>query len=498
MGQLERVLQKAQETIRQMVKDPEKYIEFLNTAANNYSYSFLNQVLIYANRPHAKAVATYEDWNEKYRRYVNKGARSFYILDSRDSVTGLKRVIDYSDTNSQKNEVIYFWQQNEKNRSALQTILSDHGYLLPENEEIRMLTNKAMEAAAEYKIGSMKDGDKLYGYIRESIYALLMARTDPERFQEMPSFINTAEFDYIRKLDPALMRLIGNMIKAYVYNIFNELREKDTEIRNKIENVRNTDKGSTSEVTKDEEDVRGEHIPQNHVITDNSLGQGSSREKYRRNITAVKLLKQVESEGRMATEGEKEILSQYVGWGGLAEAFDDTNTAWGNEYSELRDILSPDEYKNAKESVLSAFYTQPVIISVIYKALENYGFTEGTILEPACGIGNFFGMLPEKMDASRLYGVEIDKITGRIAQQLYQNANIVIDGYENTAFPDEFFDVAVGNVPFGQYSVSDHRYDTHHFLIHDYYFAKTLDKVRKGGIIAFITSKGTLDKNGMR
>lgn len=494
MGQLERVLQKAQETIRQMVKDPEKYIEFLNTAANNYSYSFLNQVLIYANRPHAKAVATYEDWNEKYRRYVNKGARSFYILDSRDSVTGLKRVIDYSDTNSQKNEVIYFWQQNEKNRSALQTILSDHGYLLPENEEIRMLTNKAMEAAAEYKIGSMKDGDKLYGYIRESIYALLMARTDPERFQEMPSFINTAEFDYIRKLDPALMRLIGNMIKAYVYNIFNELREKDTEIRNKIENVRNTDKGSTSEVTKDEEDVRGEHIPQNHVITDNSLGQGSSREKYRRNITAVKLLKQVESEGRMATEGEKEILSQYVGWGGLAEAFDDTNTAWGNEYSELRDILSPDEYKNAKESVLSAFYTQPVIISVIYKALENYGFTEGTILEPACGIGNFFGMLPEKMDASRLYGVEIDKITGRIAQQLYQNANIVIDGYENTAFPDEFFDVAVGNVPFGQYSVSDHRYDTHHFLIHDYYFAKTLDKVRKGGIIAFITSKGTLDK----
>lgn len=496
MGQLERVLQKAQETIRQMLKDPEKYIEFLNTAANNYSYSFLNQVLIYANRPDAKAVATYEDWNERYERYVKKGARSFCILDSRDSVTGVKRVIDYSDTNNRKNEEVYFWQMNEENRSALQAILSDHGYLFPENEEIRVLTNKAMEAVAKYKTGSIKDGDKLYGYVRESIYVLLLARTDPEKFQEMSDCINIAEFDYIRELEPASMRLIGNMIKAYVYNIFDELRSKDTEIRNEIANARNTDESSASETTIDEEHVRGEHIPekQNYTITDNSLGRGSSKEKYRRNINAVKLLKQIESEGRMAKESEKEILSQYVGWGGLAEAFDNTNIAWGNEYQELKGILSPDEYKNAKESVLSAFYTQPVIINAIYKALENYGFVEGNILEPACGTGNFFGMLPAKMNASRLYGVEIDKITARIAQQLYQNANIIIDGYENTAFPDEFFDVAVGNVPFGQYGVSDQRYDKYHFLIHDYYFAKTLDKVRKGGIIAFITSKGTLDK----
>lgn len=229
------------------------------------------------------------------------------------------------------------------------------------------------------------------------------------------------------------------------------------------------------------------------VITDNEIGIGTPRERYRRNIEAIKLLKQIESENRLATADEQQILAQYVGWGGLAEAFDESK--WASEYAELRDLLTEEEYNDAGNSVLSAFYTQPVVIKSIYKALESFGFTGGNVLEPAMGTGNFFGCMPENIkDGSRIYGIEIDSISGRIAKQLYQNANIEVNGYENTTIPDNFVDVAIGNVPFGDFSVDDKRYNKHNLKIHDYFFVKTIDKVRAGGIIAFITSKGTLDK----
>ena len=224
-------------------------------------------------------------------------------------------------------------------------------------------------------------------------------------------------------------------------------------------------------------------------------GKGfAAKEKFWQNVEAIRTLEQIESENRMATPDEQKILSKYVGWGGLADAFDENKTNWVREYRELKDLLPEEEYNSARESTLNAHYTSPVIIQAIYNALEKMGYSKGNLLEPAMGIGNFFGMLPESMQDSRLYGVELDGITGRIAKQLYPKADIKIMGFEKTDYPNDFFDAAVGNVPFGQYKVVDRKYDKNNFLIHDYFFAKTLDKVRPGGIIAFVTSKGTMDK----
>ena len=225
-------------------------------------------------------------------------------------------------------------------------------------------------------------------------------------------------------------------------------------------------------------------------ITDDALGHGTPSEKYAANIAAIRTLKQIEAEGRLATPEEQEILSRYVGWGGLANCFEETSP----HYEELKSLLDSEEYAAARASTLTAFYTPPVVIRGIYKALSQMGFTQGNILEPSCGTGNFLGLLPADMAGSKAYGVELDSISGRIAGQLYQNASISVNGFETVQMPDSFFDVAVGNVPFGDFKVLDKRYDKHHWLIHDYFFGKTLDKVRPGGIVAFITSKGTLDK----
>lgn len=230
------------------------------------------------------------------------------------------------------------------------------------------------------------------------------------------------------------------------------------------------------------------------VIQDDNLGVGTPKEKYQNNINAIKILKRCEEENRFATKEEQNILSKYVGWGGLSQAFDENNIQWNNEYKELKSLLTEEEYKNAMESTLTAFYTPPIVIRAMYKALENMGFKNGNILEPSCGTGNFLGMVPETLKTSNLYGIELDSISGRIARQLYQKSSIAIEGYEKTELPDSFFDVAIGNVPFGDFKLNDKRYDRNNFLIHDYFFAKTLDKVRPGGIVAFITSKGTLDK----
>ena len=233
---------------------------------------------------------------------------------------------------------------------------------------------------------------------------------------------------------------------------------------------------------------------ENFRITDDRLGFGGPKEKFRRNIAAIETLQKIESENRIATPEEQQIMSQYVGWGGLADAFDETKGNWSDEYAQLKGLLTEDEYKAARESTLNAHYTSPVIIRSIYEALGNMGFEKGNVIEPAMGVGNFFGMLPKKMQDSRLYGVELDSITGRIAKQLYPNADVRISGFEKTDFQNDFFDVAVGNVPFGSYQVPDRQYDKLGFQIHDYFFAKTLDKVRPGGIVAFVTSKGTMDK----
>ena len=232
----------------------------------------------------------------------------------------------------------------------------------------------------------------------------------------------------------------------------------------------------------------------NFRITDDAIGIGGAKEKFRNNMAAINLLHELEIENRLATPEEQEVLSRYVGWGGLSMAFDEHNAAWAEEFTELYASLSPEEYRAAMESTLTAFYTPPVVIKAMYDALDRLGFSQGNILEPSCGTGNFFGLLPESMQNSKLHGVEIDSLTGRIAKQLYQKANIAIEGFEKTNLPDDHFDVVLGNVPFGEIRVNDSRYNAQKFLIHDYFFAKALDKVRAGGVVMFITSKGTMDK----
>ena len=232
----------------------------------------------------------------------------------------------------------------------------------------------------------------------------------------------------------------------------------------------------------------------NFRITDDALGIGGAKEKFKANMAAIHLLHDIQIENRLATPEEQETLSRYVGWGGLSQAFDGNNAAWANEYKELKAVLSDEEYRAAMESTLTAFYTPPVVIKAMYEALDRLGFSQGNILEPSCGTGNFFGLLPDSMEKSKLHGIEIDPLTGRIAKQLYQKASIAIEGFEDTKLPDNHFDVVLGNVPFGEIRVNDSRYNAQKFLIHDYFFAKALDKVRAGGVVMFITSKGTMDK----
>ena len=234
--------------------------------------------------------------------------------------------------------------------------------------------------------------------------------------------------------------------------------------------------------------------PHNFRIQDNDLGAGGPKAKYKANMEAIHLLQTLEKEERLATPEEQEILSRYVGWGGIPQAFEENNSSWANEYLELKNTLSPEEYSAARASTLNAFYTSPTVIRSMYEVLENMGLKQGNILEPSCGVGNFMGLIPESMGKANMYGVELDPVSGRIAKQLYQKNKIAVQGFEETSYPDSFFDCVIGNVPFGAYQVSDRRYDRHHFMIHDYFIAKSLDLVRPGGVVAVVTSSGTMDK----
>ena len=234
--------------------------------------------------------------------------------------------------------------------------------------------------------------------------------------------------------------------------------------------------------------------PINFHITDSDLGAGGAKTKFKANIEAIQLLQTLDAEQRQATAEEQEVLSRYVGWGGIPQAFDEKNADWAKEYAELKSLLPADEYSEARASTLNAFYTSPTVIKAMYEALSNMGLSKGNVLEPSCGVGNFMGLVPESMENIKMYGVELDSVSGRIAQQLYQKNKIAVQGFETMQFPDSFFDCVVGNVPFGNYKVPDKRYDRHNFLIHDYFIAKSLDLVRPGGVVAVVTSSGTMDK----
>ena len=261
-----------------------------------------------------------------------------------------------------------------------------------------------------------------------------------------------------------------------------------------VEEIEEEEVTAEESILESQEQEKAVIEPYNFRIQDNDLGAGGPKAKYKANMEAIHLLQTLEKEERLAAPEEQEILSRYVGWGGIPQAFEESNSSWADEYLELKNTLSPEEYRAARASTLNAFYTSPTVIRSMYEALENMGLKQGNILEPSCGVGNFMGLIPESMSKANMYGVELDPVSGRIAKQLYQKNKIAVQGFEETSYPDSFFDCVIGNVPFGAYQVSDRRYDRHHFMIHDYFIAKSLDLVRPGGVVAVVTSSGTMDK----
>ena len=294
--------------------------------------------------------------------------------------------------------------------------------------------------------------------------------------------------------EPSFAGLSGHQMTMFDFLDTKAVTEPTVVDMSDVEEIEEEEVTAKEDIPESQEQEKAVLEPHNFRIQDNDLGAGGPKAKYKANMEAIHLLQTLEKEERLATPEEQEILSRYVGWGGIPQAFEENNSSWANEYLELKNTLSPEEYSAARASTLNAFYTSPTVIRSMYEALENMGLKQGNILEPSCGVGNFMGLLPESMGKANMYGVELDPVSGRIAKQLYQKNKIAVQGFEETSYPDSFFDCVIGNVPFGAYQVSDRRYDRHHFMIHDYFIAKSLDLVRPGGVVAVVTSSGTMDK----
>ena len=590
-----------------VAKSPQAWQSFLSSACRNYKCRFDEQLLIYAQRPDAVAVAQLETWNKQFKRWVNKDSKGIAVFDPKGRRNTLKYYFDISDTHEgyYGSRPVPIWQMRERYEQAVIERLSDRFG----DVESADLASVLMETAKNAVEDNLQDYmpqlksctqdsflEELDEYNIEVIYRrlavnsaayMLMSRcgVDTEAVFEREDFAEIINFN-----TPATINALGIATSDIAEMALREISQtiRDVQIADKRPNRTFAPQSQTRYDVGREQAERSNHNERNHLhqtrglsysrpditdrarnsawqmdnrryviesiseisgdvsmrditfadavgfpinrvekigyirsllskaqeekqpekavspapseprhnyrITEDTLGVGGAKEKFRNNMAAINLLHELELENRLATPEEQETLSKYVGWGGLSMAFDEHNTAWADEFKELYASLSPEEYRAAMESTLTAFYTPPVVIKGMYEALERLGFSEGSILEPSCGTGNFFGLLPDEMAGSKLYGVEIDPLTGKIAKQLYQKANISVQGFEETKLPDDHFDVVIGNVPFGDFKVNDSRYNAQKFLIHDYFFAKALDKVRAGGVIAFITSKGTMDK----
>ncbi|AIQ62526.1 helicase [Paenibacillus stellifer] len=381
-------------------------------------------------------------------------------------------------------------EQREEQRRQRAAEKTEHNLPLSElqPDESQQMPNRVR---AHY---GYAEGSKVFIGADEYEIAQLEPRKVVLQDVQFPLFMqemNRRDFERMLRENPLNDHLISGHQESD-----SEHAEWDTELVDESEQAAlDEGEGLAPSPPSDIPELRRESTPtSNYRITDNELGHGGAKTKYKWNVEAIRLLRQLEKDNRQAAADEQAVLARYVGWGGIPQAFDDGNPQWGAEYAELRDLLDSEEYASARASTLNAHYTSPTVIKAMYECLERMGFRSGNILEPSCGIGNFFGLMPESFQDARLFGVELDSITGRIARQLYPQVSIAVSGYEQTSLPDSFFDLVVGNVPFGSYGVADKKYDKHKFLIHDYFFAKTLDKVRPGGIVAFITSKGTMDK----
>ena len=363
------------------------------------------------------------------------------------------------------------FQSNETLRNQIYDIVSENvDITLTIAEKEVQKTEPETDDFSDIDTQTIKENLKSVGIVNGEV-------KEPEKLNQSP---------FIQKVEKVVQEQSEVLEEQLT---FDEIDTSEPEKQEKMPIV------SEQQLTLDEA-VKPKSEKHDFIITDESLGEGGAKSKFHANISAIETLKQIESENRMATPEEQEILSKYVGWGGIPQAFDESNEKWAKEYTQLKELLAPEEYESAKGSVLNAHYTSPLVIDAMYEAIRNNGFQGGRILEPAAGIGNFLGKMPEEIrQKSRLDAVELDSISGRITQQLYQSAKVHITGFEKTDFKDNAFDLAIGNIPFGGYSLHEKKYDKNHFLIHDHFFAKSLDKVKSGGIVAFITSKGTLDKH---
>ena len=617
-SKLEIYMEKADAATLRLTKDYRIWTEFLVTAGRVYKYEFLEQAMIFAQRPDAIACAEYDLWKKRMRRYVWRGTTGIGLVSYSGSEPYVRFVFDVTDTGEKKGALYPdLWQYGRKHEPSVTTALESRFEVPGRDGIVKQLARIAVQLAEErwdnYReyILSAAEGSFLeeldelnislafQQLAAASIAYTLMSRCglgpkkyfEPEDFRDIPNF-NTVPV--IIQLGQAVSEACGQVLRRIEAVMKNpparepaagenavrprpkvqgnpkpqEAKAQENHVGQKSEPPKSMEASSDVPVSSAQEQpletpsyqagdtvyldgvlyqiesvglfdvhlldpsqaypvLRAEpkerfeqllrqdsrnngtapnppevsrkpskavqEAAENYRITDDDLGTGGPKAKFRANIEAITTLHAIERESRNATPDEQEILSRYTGWGSLADAFDPDKADWTKEYRELNKLLTPDEYASAQSSVLNAHYTSPAVIKAMYAAIGNMGFQSGNILEPSCGIGNFFGLLPESMSKSKLYGVELDSITGRIAGHLYPKARIQVTGYENTGFPRDFFDLAVGNVPFGKYQVSDPAYNKLGFSVHNYFFAKALDQLRPGGVLAFVTSRFTLD-----
>ncbi len=534
----------ADRTVTEITSDVVRWAAFLKTAARNYKYSFEDQVMIHAQRPQATACASYDVWARRMRRYVRARSVGIALLRRQNGKASLYYVFDAADTGSTPHSVpVQLWRYSDQFQVAVAGQLAEAFAVPPcaglAEQLIRISIQLADTCWHDHRHNIMRSlggsqleelddlnvGLRFTRALTVSVAYLLMCRCD------LPTkgCYTKEDFSYVQEFDtiPAatvlgcavhdcselVLRQIERAIKGGskkqrpapavdIAPIRTPVTPEDEPEQPAIQNPPpETEKGPPPPLPlpetppqlpavylAQEAKARGE----NYRITDDHLGEGGPKEKFWDNLDAIRTLKAIEAEGRGATAEEQAVMSRYVGWGGLPDAFDPDKESWSKEYAQLREALTPEEYAAARGSTLNAHYTSSTVIRAIYEAVGRMGFKTGNILEPSCGVGNFFGCLPESMAGSKLYGVELDSISGRIAKQLYPKADITVAGFETTDQRD-FYDLAIGNVPFGQYQVNDKAYNKLGFSVHNYFFAKSLDQVRPGGIVAFVTSRYTMD-----
>ena len=430
-------------------------------------------------------------WRDQ-KQHVERPELSFITQDEIDAVLRKGGI-----TAGGRNRIYEYFMEHHDTKEAADFLKNEYGTSGPSLGIIGAYQSDASHDAKGLRLSKGKIGNLdvtvllKWNKVAERVRQLVRS-DDYLSPEEMEKYEERQEAQRLADLEEAQQALNSeNDLESPQEEPVHEVQEQEDTTESLEETVFNESEAETESPIQQLEEM----VPAgNFHITDDELGQGTPKEKFRANIMAIQLLKKCEDENRNATPEEQEILSRYVGWGGLADAFDETKAAWETEYLELKTVLTPEEYAAARASTLNAHYTQPIVIESMYQVLENLGFTKGNILEPSMGVGNFFGMLPENLNQSKLYGVELDSISGRIAKLLYPDANIQIKGFEKTDYPNDFFDVAIGNVPFGAYKVNDRQYDRYNFMIHDYFLAKTIDQLRPGGVAALITTKGTMDK----